>query len=376
MSDIFGKISQIAEQFSIAGTCIEASIVKSGHINSTYKAVFRQQTGAQRAYLIQKINSRVFPDPDRLMHNIALVTAHLREKILREGGDANRETLTFLQAQDGKYYFRDENGENWRICYFIDDTYSCDYVKNSKIFLNSGASFGIFQRRLADLPGSALYETIPDFHDTEKRFAALQAAIDENRAGRIDTCRNEITFALARQQDCGVLVSMIRQRKLPLRVTHNDTKLNNILFDNKTNQGICIVDLDTVMPGLALYDFGDSIRFGANTAAEDEPDITKVSLNIDLYQAYTEGYLSTAGQSLTETEAALLPFSSKLMTYECGIRFLTDYLNGDAYFKTAYAEHNLVRCRAQLALVADMERKLDIMQKINEKAFIACKGER
>ncbi len=367
--DIKEKIMALGEVFSIAGECISVSVIKSGHINATYKAVFRQNNGFERAYLIQKINSNVFKDSEKLMHNIVLVTTHLKEKILIEHGDINRETLNFLQAQNGKFYFTDENGEDWRVCYYIDGIYSCDTITDGEIFKSSGRAFGEFQKKLADLPGEALYETIPDFHDTGKRFAALLEAIEKNLSGRRDRCGPEIEFALAREKDCTVLTDMIKKKELPLRVTHNDTKLNNILFDARTNEGICIVDLDTVMPGLSLYDFGDSIRFGANTAAEDEKDISKVSLDIDLYKAYTEGYLSTAGNSLTVKEASLLPFSARLITFECGIRFLTDYLNGDTYFKTEYAEHNLVRCRTQFALVADMEKKYDEMKRINDAAI-------
>lgn len=367
--DISEKIRTLGEVFAIAGECIDVSVIKSGHINATYKAVFRQKNGHERAYLIQKINSNVFRDSDKLMHNIVLVTTHLREKILIEHGDINRETLNFLQAQNGKFYYTDENGEDWRVCYYIDGIYSCDAITDREVFKSSGKAFGEFQKRLADLPGESLYETIPDFHDTGKRFLALQRAIEEDIAGRRDDCRAEIEFALARERDCTVLTGMIARKELPLRVTHNDTKLNNILFDKQTDRGICIVDLDTVMPGLSLYDFGDSIRFGANTAAEDETDLTKVSLDIDLYRAYTEGYLSTAGNSLTVKEASLLPFSARLITFECGIRFLTDHLNGDTYFKTDYPGHNLVRCRTQFALVADMEKKYDEMKRINDAAI-------
>lgn len=367
--DIKEKIRVLGEQFGIAGECIDISVIKSGHINATYKAVFRQSNGFERAYLIQKINPNVFKDSDKLMHNIVLVTTHLKEKILIEHGDINRETLNFLQAQNNKYYYTDENGEDWRVCYYIEDIYSCDAIDDGEVFRSSGKAFGEFQRKLADLPGEALYETIPDFHDTGKRFIALQNAIEANLSGRRDTCMPEIEFALAREKDCTVLTDMITRRELPLRVTHNDTKLNNILFDKKTNEGICIVDLDTVMPGLSLYDFGDSIRFGANTAAEDEKDVSKVHLDMELYRIYTEGYLSTAGNSLTVKEASLLPFSAKLLTLECGIRFLTDYLNGDTYFSTAYPEHNLVRCRTQFALVADIEKHFDEMKRINEAAI-------
>lgn len=361
-------IAAVAACFGIHDTCTDISIIESGHINCTYKVSFEKPDGQTINYLFQKINLNVFKDPDKLMHNIVAVTAHLRKKIIAAGGNPERETLTFLQAVDGKYYTVCENNAHWRVCNFVDNTYSCDSIDNNEVFFNSGAAFGRFQRLLSDFDGSTLYETIPDFHNTKKRFEALQEAIKNDIAHRADSVRDEIAFALAREKDCSVLVDMIADGALPLRVTHNDTKLNNILFDNDTNEGICIVDLDTVMPGLSLYDFGDSIRFGANTAAEDEKDVSKVALSLPLYESYVSGYLSTAGSSLTSKEIELLPFSAKLMTYECGIRFLTDYLNGDTYFKIHYPEHNLVRCHTQFALVADIERKLEQMSAITAKA--------
>lgn len=367
MSDIRKTIISASEQFGIKGTCLSIEQIESGHINFTYKVTFTDN-GINTSYLFQRINTHVFSDPDKLMHNIVRVTAHLRKKIVDNGGDPRRETLTFSSAKDGKYYTILNGDEYWRVCNFVENTYSCDIVDNAEVFYNSGVAFGKFQQLLADFDGSSLYETIPDFHNTKKRFEALKDAIAKDAVGRVAEVTDEIAFALAREKDCSVLVDMIASKELPVRVTHNDTKLNNILFDRDTNKGICIVDLDTVMPGLSLYDFGDSIRFGANTAAEDEKDLSKVSLSLTLYDKYVSGYLSSAGKSLTEKEIQLLPFSSKLMTYECAIRFLTDYLSGDTYFKIQYPEHNLVRCRTQFALVADIERKLSQMSDITAKA--------
>lgn len=368
MNEISKKIQEVANAFNINGECTDISVIKTGHINNTYKVTYNNE-GIITDYLFQKINTNVFKNPDKLMYNIIAVTKHLRNKIEKNNGDISREVLNFIPANDGKYYFYIEEGkEYWRICYFINNTYSCDIIENADVFYNSGAAFGKFQGLLADFPGETLYETIPDFHNTAKRFEALKKAISDNIAGRADSVKDEIKFALEREKDCSVLVNLIDEKKLPLRVTHNDTKLNNILFDNDTDIGICIVDLDTVMPGLSLYDFGDSIRFGANTAAEDEKDLSKVSLSLELYEKYVKGYLSSAGKSLTEKEIELLPFASKIMTYECGIRFLTDYLNGDTYFKTAYTEHNLDRCHTQFMLVADIERKINEMIRITSEA--------
>lgn len=250
---------------------------------------------------------------------------------------------------------------------FIDDVYTCNSITDAQVFSNAGVAFGNFQNVLADFDGSTLFETIEKFHNTASRFENLKIAIEKNASGRLHNVKDEIEFALAREADTHVLVDLIDEGKLPLRVTHNDTKLNNILFDNVSNQGICIIDLDTVMPGLSLYDFGDSIRFGANTAAEDEKDLSKVTLSLPLYEAYVKGYLSSAKDALTDLEKELLPFGAKMMTYECGIRFLTDYLNGDIYFHIAYPEHNLDRCRTQFKLVAEMEEKMEQMNEITKK---------
>ena len=244
------------------------------------------------------------------------------------------------------------------------DTYTVQQVTDPGVFRAAAESFGKFQCLLADYPSETLVETIPNFHNTVSRFADFKKAVEDNLSGRADQCEEETGFILAREKDCGLLLDMLKEGKLPLRVTHNDTKLNNVLFDKATGKGICVVDLDTVMPGLSLYDFGDSIRFGASTAAEDEPDLDKVHFSPEYFRAYTEGFLSAAGKALTKAEIENLAFSSKLMTLECGMRFLGDFINGDTYFKVDYPTHNLVRCRTQLKLVSEMEAKLDEMNEI------------
>jgi hypothetical protein len=247
---------------------------------------------------------------------------------------------------------------------FVEGASTYDKIQSTQQAELVGEAFAGFQNMVADLTNPRLCETIPNFHNTESRFADFKKAVADNHSGRADTVKDDIEFAFAREADCSVLVDLLKKGELPLRVTHNDTKLNNVLFDNETNEGVCVVDLDTVMPGLSLYDFGDSIRFAANTATEDEKDLSKVSINLDLFRTYTLGYLSTAGESLTAKEIEYLPFSAKLMTLECGMRFLGDFINGDVYFKTAYPEHNLDRCHTQFTLVADMERKMDEMKQI------------
>ena len=361
------NIEEICEQFSIKGVFTGYEKINNGHINSTYNLIF-DENNVVKKYVLQKINTNVFKNPDELMSNIVAVTEHISKKNIENNVDyPERRTLSFFPCLDGKYYYLDKNNDCWRLYTYVDDVYTFNTIDNEEVFYNAGAAFGEFQNLLTDFDGASLYETIKNFHNTASRFNDLKKAIEENKSGRLDTVKAEIEFALEREADTHVLVDMIAEGKLPLRVTHNDTKLNNILFDNITNKGICIIDLDTVMPGLSMYDFGDSIRFGANTAAEDEKDISKVSLSLSLYEAYVDGYLSSAKDGLTDLEKELLPFGAKIMTYECGIRFLADYLDGDVYFKTAYPEHNLVRCRTQFALVKDMEDKMEKMMEITKK---------
>ena len=287
----------------------------------------------------------------------------LQEKIRAAGGDPDRETLHFIKTKDGAQYYTAPDGDYFRAYVFVKDSISYDAVESAALFQKSGEAFGRFQHLLADFPAETLYETIPNFHNTLWRYEnEFLPAVEADKAGRAAAVQAEIQFVKDRKADTHRLSDLAAAGQLPLRVTHNDTKLNNVLFDATAGEAICVIDLDTVMPGLAHYDFGDSIRFGANTAAEDEADLSKVSLDLEYFGAYAKGFLSQAGESLTQTEIDQLAFSAKLMTFECGMRFLTDYLNGDTYFKTAYPEHNLVRARNQFALVADMERKMNQME--------------
>ncbi len=367
MSDSITNVEELLGAFVFDGVFEGFEQLIHGHINDTYRFDFRTENGDKKSYLIQVINTYVFKDPDALMKNIVSVTEHIHKKILENGGDPDREGLYVYYTKDNKPYYRDSNGRCWRCYNFIPNAHSCQSAGTPEIFSKAARAFGKFQQLLSDYPGETLAETIPNFHNTVSRFADFKKAAADNLSGRAGQAIPETEFVLAREKDCSVLLDLLDAGKLPLRVTHNDTKLNNVMFDVETGEGICVIDLDTVMPGLSLYDFGDSIRFGANTADEDEKDLSKVALSLEHFRAYTMGYLSAAGKSLTDTEIEYLPFSAKLMTLECGMRFLGDFINGDVYFKTEYPEHNLVRCRTQFKLVEEMEKHMDEMSAIVEE---------
>ena len=352
------------------GFGLQCSYVKpfgEGHINETYAVYMPTEEGDEFAYILQRVNNNVFKDPAGVMENIFGVTEYLRNVIREEGGDPDRETLSCIKTKNGCTYFEDNEGQPWRCYNYISNSVCYQLVEDPEQFYQSGNSFGHFLKQLGNYPASSLKETIPDFHNTVKRFENLEKALKRDIKNRAITCRPEIAFALDRKQDCKVLVEQQENGTLPLRVTHNDTKLNNILFDAETGKGLCIIDLDTIMPGLAANDFGDSIRFGAATAEEDERDLDKMHFDISLYELYVKGYLEATKDVLTPEEVESLPWGARLMTFECGIRFLTDYLEGDTYFKTAYPEHNLVRARTQFRLVDEMEQQFAKMQEIVRK---------
>jgi Ser/Thr protein kinase RdoA (MazF antagonist) len=340
-----------AFRFQLTGAPVSCQRYGGGHINETYLL----ETD-KRKYILQKINRRVFRDVPSLMKNIALVTRYLS----RLEKDPRR-VLTIVQTTDGKDYFEDDQGECWRVYDFITGSLCLEKAQSAQDMFQSGVAFGQFQSMLSGFPAQTLCETIQGFHDTPSRYMQLHEAVKKDAAGRLNTVRDEVAFALQREHEAGAMVRMLKEGRLPLRVTHNDTKLNNVMLDETTGQALCVIDLDTVMPGLAGNDFGDSIRFGASTALEDEKDLNKVSLSLDYYQAYARGFLSACGQSLTRAEIDTLPMGAKLMTLECGVRFLTDYLSGDTYFRIHRPEHNLDRCRTQFKLVADMEKKWEDM---------------
>lgn len=357
-------IKDILNSFKFKGDLQDVEIFGSGHINTTYIATYVVD-GKTRQYIIQKVNTNVFKNIDELMDNVFAVTSFLREKIRENGGDVNRETLHYIKTNDGDKYYKCENGDCYRAYRFVDRSKSYDSVDSAEVFKKSGIAFGRFQKYLSDFPATTLNEIIPNFHNTVWRFEnEFLPAVEKNLSGRADTCKAEIDFVIDRKADCSRLVDLINDGSLPIRVTHNDTKLNNVIFDEDTDDAICVIDLDTVMPGLALYDFGDSIRFGANTCAEDEADTSRIAINLEYFEEYAKGFLSECGESLNQCEIDNLAFSAKLMTFECGMRFLTDYINGDTYFKTEYPEHNLVRARNQFALVKDMEDNMEQMENI------------
>lgn len=354
--------------FGFGNKCSYVRPFGAGHINETYSVYMPNENGEDELmYVLQRINKNVFKNPDAVMENIFGVTEYLRGVIRKEGGDPDRETLSYIKTKMGQNYFEDTDGFPWRCYNYISNSVCYQAAENEEQFYQSARSFGRFLKQLGDYPAETLHETIPKFHDTESRLADFKRVLKRDVKNRARTCRREIRFVLDREKDCSVLMEQVRQGNLPLRVTHNDTKLNNILFDEKTNKGLCIIDLDTIMPGLALSDYGDSIRFGASTAAEDEPDLSKVHFDIGLFEAYTRGYLETAGDVLTPAEKEYLPWGARLLTLECGMRFLTDYLQGDTYFKTEYPTHNLVRARTQFKLVEEMEQRFDEMGAIVKK---------
>lgn len=366
------KLLEIGRAFGIEGELTSTSQFTSGHINSTYLAEFKSGEKSEK-YLIQKINVHVFKDPDILMDNITGVTNFLRKKIAEKGGDPDRETLTFLSAKNGKYYYNDGK-EFWRIYHFVDNTFTYDFIENAEAFEDSGRSFGRFQNLLKDYPSESLKETIPDFHNTPKRIENLENAVKEDVANRVKEVQEEISFALSRKERAGEAMKMLKNGELPLRVTHNDTKINNILFDNKTKKGICVIDLDTIMPGLSLYDFGDAIRSGAATAPEDGEDLSKVGISLERYESYIRGYLSSCADSLTQKEVDKLPYSAWLMTFECGVRFLTDYIQNDIYFKIGYPNHNLVRARNQFQMVRKIEENEAALCDITKRVYNEVTG--
>lgn len=356
-------IKEVASHFQFEGEIAEIKPITQGYINATYCLSFSQVDGAYKRYILQNININIFNNPYELMENINNVTTHLKKKIIAYGGDPLRETLTIIKTNENELLYQDNN-RYWRAYLYIENATSYQVVEKPILFYNSAKAFGKFQRLLADFPAEQLHETIKRFHDTKNRYYEFIKAVEEDKLNRVVTVKDEINFIKDRASECEVILNLINSGDIPLRVTHNDTKLNNIMMDNKTDEGICVLDLDTVMPGTALFDFGDSIRFGASTASEDEKDLGKVSINVALFEEYTKGFLSEAKSTLTECEINHLVFGAKLITLEQAIRFLGDYINGDVYYPVQYDDHNLVRARTQLKLVLDIEEKFDILNQI------------
>lgn len=348
-------MNHLINKFQIKGNPIACRRYGCGHINETYLVTCDGETH----YMLQKINKKVFTEPQQLMENIAATTAYINRR-----SDDPRASLHLASTQQGEVCCQDEAGEYWRMFEFVPSTICLERVESPKDFYYAGLAFGRFQGQLAGFPAESLYEPIKNFHNTPVRFEQLHAAVKADCGNRLASCQKELEFALARECEAGAIVDKLASGELPLRVTHNDTKLNNILFDAETRTPVCVIDLDTIMPGSVLYDYGDAIRFGASTAAEDEKDLDKVWCDLELFEAYTKGFLEGCKGGLTPMELEMLPVGAKMMTLECGVRFLSDYLNGDTYFRTHYADQNLDRARTQFKLVADMENKWEQMGEI------------
>ena len=362
MPDVAKNIlDEVLEAFDFGAPVVGAVRYGHGHINDTFCVHTQPEEDDCNCFILQRMSSAAFKRPDELMENIIGVTEYLGRKIIAAGGDRSREAMEVLRPRNGADYYTDSEGGAWRVFPFVKDICCYQSAETPELFEASARAFGKFQHMLDGYPAETLHETIPHFHDTEDRLAKLKAAIEADALGRADSVKAEIDFVLAREKDCSVALQAQRDGILPLRVTHNDTKLNNVLIDKVSGEGMCVIDLDTTMPGLAINDFGDSIRFGANHSAEDEKDLSKVNFDISLYEVYTRGFLEGAAGSLTSAELEYLPWGAKLMTLECGMRFLTDYLEGDSYFRIHYPEQNLDRCRTQFKLVSDMEQQFEEM---------------
>jgi len=356
-------LTPIIAQFAIDGDLLEVAPYGNGHINDTYASRVRTQAG-ERRYIHPRINTNVFRMPEELMENVRRVTEHLRGKVAEEGGDPDRNALTLVPTREGSHRLLDDDGNYWRTYYFIEGARSVEVPDADRQVYNAAKAFGDFQRQLADLPAPSLHEVIPNFHHTPTRYAALAAAVEKDELDRAKHVADEIQFVHDRQADAELVAKQLDAGELPMRVTHNDTKLNNVLLDNKDDHAVCVIDLDTVMPGSALYDFGDSVRIGATTGAEDEPDLDKVQLDLSKFEQLAHGYLDSARNFLDPAEVDLLAFSAKLLTFECGTRFLTDYLQGDQYFRTKRPGQNVDRCRTQFKMVRDIEAQMDRMRAI------------
>ncbi len=359
---IYNDIKHIIKQFAFQGKYISAEELTSGNINSTYLLTYELVDKSYKHYILQKINTVAFKNPHELMTNIQLVVNHITAAMARSKVDCDRKTLEFICNQQGSYIYHDENNQYWRSYVFIDDAVAYDSIENPQHFYEAGRGFGEFQKYLFDFPAEKLTATIPDFHNTTKRFYAFVAAVAEDRAGRVASLEKEIDFFFDRRKMMNKILALTEAGVLPERVTHNDTKLNNVLIDNTTGKALCVIDLDTVMPGSILYDYGDAIRYGASTAAEDEADLTKIGVDMNLFRLFTDGFVSEINHTITDAEIENLPLGVLVITCELAMRFLTDYINGDEYFKVKYPEHNLVRAHAQMKLLQEFEKHYDEMQ--------------
>ncbi len=354
------EIRRLAGMFDIYGDFLVASPFGNGNVNDTFQLTY-DQGGIRLHYVLQRINSNVFKDPVAVMENVTRVTDHILCKIRAAKAQTRKRTIRLLHAHDGKSYAFDSRGNCWRAYIFVEHARAYEVLDSPEQAFRVAQGFGEFQKQLVDLDGR-LNETIPDFHNTPKRINVLEAAIKADVCGRVKNVQREIDFVMSRKEECGKLLALNAEGSIPERITHNDTKANNILIDDLSGEAICVIDLDTVMPGLVLYDFGDMVRSGANPAEEDEQDLNRVGMKFDMYEALYDGFVSAAGSFLTEAEKEMLPFSAKLITLEIGLRFLSDYIMGDVYFKTRRSNQNLDRCRTQFKLVESIEAQMNKMQ--------------
>jgi aminoglycoside phosphotransferase (APT) family kinase protein len=356
------QLQEISKKFQIYGQILHAETLKIGHINETYTASY-DQGGTRVRYIHQKINRNVFHNPSGVMKNVMRVTTHIRKKQeLKNARDITRRSLILIPTRDGKAYYQNGGGEVWRTFVFVEGVETFEAAQSPDQAFQAGKAFGEFQNLLVDLPGGRLFETIPDFHNTRKRFEALQQAVQKDHYNRVKDAKPEVAFVLKREGLVDRILNAMAKGQIPERITHNDTKFNNVMLDVVTGEAMCIVDLDTVMPGCALYDFGDMVRTTTSTTLEDEVDLRKVKMQMPMFKKLAQGYISAAGQFLNKSERGLIAFSGKLITLEIGMRFLTDFLSGDSYFRIHRPNHNLDRCRTQFKLVESIERQEEAMQ--------------
>ena len=354
-------VQSIADQFAIEGEYLMGEEVQSGHINSTYLVTYELKDGERRRYILQRINEKVFKDPLAVMRNVECVTSHINWKVLRKKRDLGGQTLSLYPHKTGRFYGYGQGGGIWRCYNYFEGCQTYDVVETTRQAYEAGHAFGAFQDLVSDLPPGEIVETIPDFHHTRKRFEGLMQAVEEDCHGRVAGVQSELDFIGSNEDVVDRLLDLVEKELLPLRITHNDTKINNVLFDQETDEAVCVIDLDTVMPGLSLYDFGDLVRTATNPAAEDERDLTKVNFRIRIFESLVEGYLASAGPVLTDEEVSQMAFSGRLISLELGMRFLTDHLNGDKYFRVTREGQNLDRARTQLSLarqIAESEEKM------------------
>lgn len=366
-SDTQCLVRSIADQFAIEGEYVRGEQVESGHINSTYLATYELPDGAERRYILQRINEKVFKDPLAVMRNVECVTSHINWKVLRKKKDMGGQTLSLYPHKTGRFFVHGEGGGIWRCYNFFEGCQTYDVVENTRQAFEAGRAFGAFQDLVSDLPPEEIVETIPEFHHTRKRYEALMEAVDEDVCGRVAAVGPELEFVRSNEEVVDRLLDLKGRGAVPVRITHNDTKINNVLFDIETDEAVCVIDLDTVMPGLSLYDFGDLVRTAINPAAEDERDLDKVQMSLGVFEALVEGYLSSAGGVLTDVEIEHMAFSGCLISLELGMRFLTDHLNGDQYFRVHREGQNLDRARTQLRLAAQIAENEVRMNKFVHK---------